>query len=417
MSTRKQYKKIVCAYSGGLDTSVMIPWLKEHYGAEIITYTGDLGQGEDLGSVKAKALRTGAAHAEVDDLQERFVREFIWPSVRASAVYEGQYPMHTALGRPLLAQRLVEVAEKYGADAVAHGCTAKGNDQVRFEVTIRSLGPQLGVVAPLREWEMLTREDEVDYAIERGIPIPITREKPYSIDQNIWGCAIECGEMEDLWNEPPDDAWQMTKDPSHAPKGSVEIVLSFEKGIPVAVDGRPMDGVELLNHLNDLAGTFGIGRMDMVENRVVGLKSREVYEAPAATLLLMAHTELERICLDRPTWHYKRQVSQDYANIIYEGKWFGPLRHALDGFIERTQATVTGDVRLRLSAGLARITGRRSPLSLYDTGLATYSEGDTFDRESATGFMELYSLSYRTVAAVRRNNQLNALPESDTRKA
>ena len=404
----KQYKKIVCAYSGGLDTSVMIPWLKEHYGAEIITYTGDLGQGEDLSGIKEKALRTGASHAEVDDLRERFVSEFIWPSVRASAVYEGQYPMHTALGRPLLAQRLVEVAEKYGADAVAHGCTAKGNDQVRFEVTIRSLGPQLGVVAPLREWEMLTREDEVDYAIERGIPIPITREKPYSIDQNIWGCAIECGEMEDTWVEPPDDAWQMTKDPSHAPKGSVEIVIAFEKGIPVAVDGRPMVGVKLLEYLNQLAGTFGIGRMDMVENRVVGLKSREVYEAPAAVLILMAHTELERITQDKPTWHYKRRVSQDYANLIYEGLWFGPLRHALDGFIERTQETVTGEVRIRLSAGLARITGRRSPFSLYDTGLATYSEGDTFDRTSATGFMELYSLSYRTVAAVRRANKLTA---------
>lgn len=412
---RKKYKKIVCAYSGGLDTSVMIPWLKEHYGAEIITYTGDLGQGEDLSGIREKALRTGAAHAVVDDLQDRFVQEFIWPSVRASAVYEGLYPMHTALGRPLLAQRLVEVAEEHGADAVAHGCTAKGNDQVRFEVTIRSLGPQLGVVAPLREWEMLTREDEVDYAVERGIPIPITREKPYSIDQNIWGCAIECGEMEDLWNEPPDDAWQMTKDPSHAPKGSVEIVLSFEQGIPVAVDGRPMGPVQLLEHLNQLAGTFGIGRIDMVENRVVGLKSREVYEAPAATLILMAHTELERICLDQPTWHMKRRLSQDYANVIYEGKWFGPLRHALDGFVERTQETLTGEVRLRLSAGLCRITGRKSRFSLYDTGLATYSEGDTFDRESATGFMELYSLSYRTVAAVRRANAMEALPDVDGR--
>lgn len=415
MSTRPKYKKIVCAYSGGLDTSVMIPWLKEHYGAEIITYTGDLGQGEDLGAVKAKALQTGAAHAVVDDLQERFVREFIVPSIRAGAVYEGQYPMHTALGRPLLAQRLVEVANEYGADAVAHGCTAKGNDQVRFEVTIRSLGPDLGIVAPLREWELLTREMEVDYAVERGISVPITREKPYSIDQNIWGCAIECGEMEDLWVEPPDDGWIMTQDPSHAPKGSVEMVLGFERGIPVTIDGRKMSPVALLKHLNRIAGTFGIGRIDMVENRVVGLKSREVYEAPAATLILMAHAELERITLDKPTFHYKRKLSQDYANIIYEGLWFGPLRHCLDGFIERTQETVTGEVRIRLSAGLARITGRRSDFSLYDTGLATYSEGDTFDRNSATGFMELYSLSYRTVAAVRRKNAMVALPDTDGR--
>ena len=401
----KRYQKIVCAYSGGLDTSVMVPWLKENYGAEVITYTGDLGQGDDLDAIKQKALNTGAVAAEVDDLRSRFVDEFIWPAVRAGALYEGQYPLHTALGRPLLAQRLVEVAEKYGADAVAHGCTGKGNDQVRFEVTARCLSPNIGIVAPLREWELLTREDEVDYAVERGIPIPITREKPYSIDQNLWGCAIECGEMEDLWAEPPADAWIMTKDPSHAAKGSVELVLRFEQGIPVAIDERPMDGVALIEYLNNLAGTFGVGRIDMVENRVVGLKSREVYEAPAATLIHMAHTELERICLDRPTFNYKQRVSQDYANIIYDGKWFGPLRECLEGFIARSQQTVTGEVRIRVSAGLARITGRRSPYSLYDDGLATYSHGDTFDRAAAEGFLKLYGLSYETFARVSRKSR------------
>ncbi|MFT4974362.1 MAG: argininosuccinate synthase [Myxococcota bacterium] len=401
----KQFKKIVCAYSGGLDTSVMIPWLRENYGAEIITYTGDLGQGDDLSGIRQKALNTGASAAEVDDLRDRFVREFIWPAVQASAVYEGQYPLHTALGRPLLAQRLVETAHKYGADAIAHGCTGKGNDQVRFELTSRGIDPSLGIVAPLREWELLTREDEVDYAVSRGISIPITREKPYSIDQNLWGCAIECGEMEELWAEPPDDAWIMTKDPSHAPKGSVELVLRFDKGIPVAIDDRPMNGVVLIEYLNNLAGTFGVGRIDMVENRVVGLKSREVYEAPAATLIHMAHTELERICLDRATFNYKRKISQDYANIIYDGMWFSPLRECLDQFIHHSQQTVTGEVRIRVSAGLARITGRRSPYSLYDDSLATYSAGDTFDRTAAEGFLKLYGLSVETVARVRRRSK------------
>ena len=395
--------KIVAAYSGGLDTSVMIPWLSENYGgAEIVTYTGDLGQGEDLEGIKAKALRTGAVAAYVDDLRERFVDEFIWPALRASAVYEGMYPLHTALGRPLLAQRLVEVAIEEGADAIAHGCTAKGNDQVRFEVAIRSLAPHLKIIAPLREWELTTRDAEVIYARERNIPIPVTLEKPYSIDQNIWGCAIECGEMEELWNEPPADAWIMTKDPSHAPKGSVEIVLGFHQGIPVSIDGRKMSGIELIEYLNELAGNFGVGRIDMVENRVVGLKSREIYEGPAATILHMAHTELERICLDRNTFDYKRRLSQDFANLVYDGAWFGPLREALQAFVTETQRTVTGEVRVRVSAGLARITGRRSQFSLYDGGLATYHEGDTFDRETAAGFMELFGLSYKTVAEVRR---------------
>ena len=403
-----QYKKIVCAYSGGLDTSVMIPWLKERYSAEIITYTGDLGQGEDLPAIRAKALNTGASIAVVDDLCARFTDEFIWHAVRASALYEGLYPLHTALGRPLLAARLVEVARAHGADAVAHGCTGKGNDQVRFEVTIRALAPELSIIAPLREWELVTREMEVDYAVARGISVPVTREKPYSIDRNLWGCAIECGEMEDLWVEPPPDAWMMTKDPSHAPKGSVELMLSFERGIPVALDGRPMGGVQLIRYLNDLAGEFGVGRIDMVENRVVGLKSREVYEAPAATLIHMAHTELERIVLDRETFHYKRKLSQDYANLIYNGTWFGPLRGCLDGFIEQSQKTLTGDVRIRVSAGLARITGRRSPFSLYDKGLATYSHGDTFDPKSAKGFLDLYSLPYRIIAEVNRQAEARA---------
>ncbi len=333
----------------------------------------------------------------------RFVDEFIWPSVKAGALYEGRYPLHTALGRPLLARRLVEVAREVGADAIAHGCTGKGNDQVRFEVTSRALAPDLGVVAPLREWDMLTRESEVDYAVERGIEIPITREKPYSIDQNLWGCAIECGEMEDLWNEPPADAWQMTQNPAEAPRGSTEIVLMFERGIPVAINGEAKDGVTLIEELNALASGYGVGRIDMVENRVVGLKSREVYEAPGATIIHMAHSSLERVCLDRPTFNAMRRVSQDFANIIYDGVWYGPLRECYAAFVDKANERLTGEVRLRVSAGLVQVVGRRSPYSLYDEGLATYSEGDTFKRESAEGFLALYGLSYRTVATVRRN--------------
>ena len=401
-SNHGRYKKIVCAYSGGLDTSVMIPWLRENYGAEIVTYTGDLGQGEDLTGIRAKALRTGASAAEVDDLQERFVREFIWPAVKAGALYEGQYPLHTALGRPLLARRLVEVARQHGADAIAHGCTGKGNDQVRFEVTSMALAPDLGVVAPLREWELLTREDEVDYAFARGIQVPITREKPYSIDQNLWGCAIECGEMENLWTEPPADAWQMTADPVEAPRGSTEVLIGFEAGVPVSVDGVAMGGVQLIRALNELAGRYGVGRIDMVENRVVGLKSREVYEAPGATLIHMAHLELERVCLDRATFNMMRRLSQDFANIIYDGVWFGPLRENLSAFFDQANQTINGEVRIRVSAGRAIVTGRRSATSLYDDGLATYSHGDTFDRTAAVGFLKLYGLGYRTVASVRR---------------
>ena len=399
--------KIVCAYSGGLDTSCMIPWLSEHYDAEIVTYTGDLGQGVDAEAIRAKALRTGASLAFVDDLRDRFLTEFCWPALRAGALYENQYPLHTALGRPLLAQRLCEVAEEVGADAIAHGCTAKGNDQIRFEVAAQCLAPHLKVIAPLRTWELRTREQEIDYALARNIELPITRDKPYSIDENIWGCAIECGEMENLWTEPPADVWRMTKDPAEAPKGSVEILVSFRDGLPVALDGESLPPVALMERLNELAGSYGVGRIDMVENRVIGLKSREVYEGPAAVVLHQAHRELERVVLDRPTAHYKARIAQDFATLIYDGLWFGPLREAMQAFINSTQDMVTGDVRLRLSAGLCRVVGRRSPFSLYDDGLATYSDGDTFDHTAAEGFMKLYGLSYRTWGRVRRRGGLS----------
>jgi len=394
--------KIVVAYSGGLDTSVMVHWLKARYDAEIITYTGDLGQGEDLDAVRAKALRTGASFAEVDDLRERFVTEFIWPSLQANALYEGRYPMHTSLGRPLLAQRLCEVADAHGADAIAHGCTGKGNDQVRFEVAAHCLAPHLKVLAPLRDWELTTRESELDYAQTHNIPVPVTKEKPYSIDQNLWGCATECGAMEDPWAEPPADAWQMTADPATAPSGSQVLTLGFTKGVPTHLDGAALDGVTLIDRLNTLAGRYGIGRTDMIENRVVGLKSREVYENPAAAVLVAAHRELEALVLDSATSRYKARVAHDFAELIYGGLWFGPLREALQAFVNATQAHVTGEVRVRLSAGSVQIAGRRSPFTLYDDGLATYSTGDTFDRAAAGGFLQLYGLPYRTWGKVRR---------------
>jgi len=393
--------KIVCAYSGGLDTSCMIPWLKENYDAEIVTYTGDLGDGSDLEAVQDKAIRTGASEAHVDDLRARFVAEFVGPALQAGALYEGIYPLHTALGRPLLAQRLCEVAEQVGAEAIAHGCTGKGNDQVRFEVAAQSLSPHLKVIAPLREWELHTREDEIDYARERGIEVEVSREKPYSIDENLWGCAIECGEMEDLWAEPPADVWRMTSDPTTA-SGHTEISLTFHRGLPVALDGEVLDGVTLISRLNTMAGHYGIGRIDVVENRVVGLKSREVYEGPAAVVLHHAHRELERVVLDRATSLYKDKVSLDFARLIYDGLWFSPLRESLQAFIRETQQPMSGEIRVKLSAGLAQITGRRSQYSLYDEGLATYSDGDTFDRTAATGFLKLYGLTYRTVGRVRR---------------
>lgn len=403
--TLETHVKIVCAYSGGLDTSVMVPWLAEHYNAEIITYTGDLGQpGTDLESIRTKALATGAAQAVVDDLRLRFVQEFCFPALQAGALYEGTYPMHTALGRPLLAQRLCEVADAHGADAIAHGCTGKGNDQVRFEVAAQCLAPHLKVLAPLREWELTTREAEIAYAEDRNIPIPVSKEKPYSIDENIWGCAIECGEMEDLWAEPPSDVWRMTADPAHAPKGSTEIVLSFRSGAPVAINGTEQTPVEVVSTLNELAGRYGYGRMDMVENRVVGLKSREVYEGPAALVLHEAHRELERLVLDRATSHYKAKLAHDFANLVYGGLWFGPLREAMQAFVSQTQQNVTGDVRMRITAGSARIIGRRSPYSLYDDGLATYSEGDTFERDAAVGFLQIYGLPYRTWGRVKRQH-------------
>ncbi|MEO5929504.1 MAG: argininosuccinate synthase [Candidatus Kapaibacterium sp.] len=388
--------KIALAYSGGLDTSVMVKWLQENYGAEVVTVTGDLGQKKELIGIEDKARSLGVTSAHVMDLKDRFVDEYVFPALKAGALYEGIYPMATALGRPLLAQTLVEIARKEGCNAVAHGCTGKGNDQVRFEATVAALAPDLTVLAPVRSWEFKSREDEIAYCEEHGIQVSATRVSPYSIDENLWGTSIECGVLEDPMVEPPADAYQRTVSPFDAPDEVTYVMIEFEKGIPVALNGRRMKGSELIDALNEIAGANGIGRIDMVENRLVGIKSREIYEAPAAVALHFAHTELERLTLDKEVAHYKAKVAQDYANLIYNGLWFSPLKSALDGFIEQTQQTVNGMVKLKFYKGNLTIAGRTSPNSLYDTGLATYTDEDSFDHKASEGFIKIFSLPLKT---------------------
>lgn len=392
--------KIVVAYSGGLDTSVMVKWLKDHYDAEIITFTGDLGQSKELVGLEQKALNSGASKSYIIDLTKEFLEEYAFPALRAGAMYEEAYPMACSLGRPLLAKALVEVARKEGANMVAHGCTGKGNDQVRFEVSVGALAPDLGNLAPLRTWEFKSREEEIDYAKEHNIPVSVTKDNPYSIDDNIWGTAIECGVLEDPMVEPPADAYLHTVAPENAPDESELVMIEFEKGIPVAVNGKEMDSVSLVRLLNEIGGRNGIGRIDMIENRLVGIKSREVYEAPAATILHFAHKELERITLEKSVAHYKVKIAQEYSDLIYNGLWFTPLREALQSFIDKTQEHVTGLVKVRLYKGTVRISGRTSPYSLYDPALATYTAEDQFDHTASEGFIKIYGLPYKTINRV-----------------
>jgi argininosuccinate synthase len=394
--------KIVVAYSGGLDTSVMVKWLQEKYGnAEVITATGDLGQRKELQGVKEKALATGAARAFVRDLREEFVRDYVLPALRMGAMYEGAYPMATSLGRPLLSKYLVEVAREEGATVVAHGCTGKGNDQVRFEVSVAALAPDLKVLAPLRDWEFKSREEEMEYARKKGIPVGITAAHPYSIDENLWGTAVECGVLEDPMVEPPADAYQRTVDPALAPDAPEYIELEFVEGVPLALNGKEMNAVDLIQRVNDVAGSHGVGRIDLVENRLVGIKSREIYEAPAAVVLQFAHTELERLTLDRDTFTMKSRLAIEYANLVYNGLWFTPLRKALDAFVNETQKTVTGTVRVRLYKGTTAIAGRSSRYSLYSPELATYTSEDTFDHKASEGFITIYGLPVKTYHQVQ----------------
>jgi argininosuccinate synthase len=392
--------KVVLAYSGGLDTSVAIKWLEERYGLKVITFTLDIGSVSDLESIRQKALRVGALRALVFDGRETFVRSFVFPALQADAVYEGQYPLATALGRPLIAQLLVETARKEGATVVAHGCTGKGNDQVRIDVGVAALAPELKVIAPAREWNM-TREQTIEYAEAHHIPVPITRASPYSIDENLWGRSIECGVLEDTWNEPPDDVFLWTKPPDKTPARPAYLEIGFDQGIPVSLDQRKLDGVTLVQRVHDLAAQHGVGRLDHVENRLVGIKSREVYEAPAATVLLKAHQALEDLVLAKEQIRFKAKVAAEYADLIYNGLWFTGLRQDLAAYVESTQRYVTGTVRLKLLKGNCQIVGRKSPYSLYDYSLATYDKGDAFDQSAAPGFIHIWGLPARTQARVQ----------------
>jgi len=393
-------EKVVMAYSGGLDTSVAIRWIKEKYNIEVITLTIDVGGERDLRSAQEKALKVGALKALVVDAKETFVRNFLFPTLQASAIYQGQYPLATALARPLMAKLLADTAREEGASAVAHGCTGKGNDQVRFDVAISTLAPHLKIIAPAREWGM-TREETMDYARRYDIPVPITSASPYSIDENLWGRSIECGVLEDPWMEPPDDVFQWTRSPKDTPDEPVYIEIDFEKGIPVSLDGREMDGISLIQKLNKLGGEYGVGRIDHIEDRLVGIKSREIYEAPAATLLLTAHRSLESMTLSKEQLRFKQKVAAEYADLIYNGLWFCSLHQDLSAYIRSSQQYVSGTVRLKLLKGNHSVIGRKSRYSLYRHELATYDKGDIFDQSASLGFIDIWGLPVRVQAQVQ----------------
>jgi argininosuccinate synthase len=387
-------KTVVLAYSGGLDTSVAVRWLSDR-GYDVIAYMADVGQGGDFNRLKKRAMSAGAVKVVVEDLKDEFAKDFVFQSLKAGAVYESNYLLATALSRPIIAKGLVETAKKEKAGAVAHGCTGKGNDQVRFEVTAMALAPKLKILAPLREWDMNSRDEEIEYAKEKNIDIDVTRKSPYSLDRNIWGISIECGMLEDPWNEPPQDAYKMTQDPKKAPNNAVYVEIEFKKGCPVSLNGKKLGPVDLIVKLNEIGGKNGVGRTDLVENRLVGIKSREIYEAPAGWILHKAHKELEALVLDRELLHFKEGISLKYADLIYYGLWFTPLKKALDGFINETQKNVSGTVRVKLLKGSAGVTARKSPYSLYKKEMATYEPGDKFDRSVAEGFIKVWGMPYK----------------------
>jgi len=387
-------ERVVLAYSGGLDTSVIIKWLTRK-GYEVIAYMGDVGQGSDFATYKKRALETGAVKVIVDDLRDKFVDDFVFKALKANAVYEDGYLLATALSRPIIARGLVDTAHKEKAGFVAHGCTGKGNDQVRFEVTIRSLDPSLKILAPVREWELKTRSEEIDYAKKNKIPIDVTKKKPYSLDVNLWGISIESGKLEDPYHEPDEDIYQLTKGVDKARAKPAYVQIEFKHGVPVKLDGKSLGGVSLISKLSKIAGDAGVGRSDMVENRLVGIKSREIYEAPAGWTLLAAHKALESLVLDRETLHFKEAMAHKYAELTYYGLWYTPLKSALDKFVEETQKKVNGTVRVKLYKGMCSVVGRKSPDSMYKKELATYEEGDKFDQSLSKGFIELWGLPYR----------------------
>ena len=381
----------VLAYSGGLDTSALIPYLRETRDMDVVAALVDVGRAKDLESLRQRALDAGAVDAVVIDAKDEFVRDFVLPALAANALYEEKYPLVSALSRPLISKKMVQVAQERGATFIAHGCTAKGNDQVRFDVSIRCLDPGITVLGPAREWNM-TRPQLLDYVAARGIEIPLTKKNPFSIDENVWGRTIECGELEDPWVAPPEEAFTVTVDPRRAPDEGVETIVTFDKGVPVALDGVAMEPSALIDSIDALGGAHGFGRIDMMENRLVGIKSREIYETPGALALIMAHKEVEDLVLTRDLLHFKRGVEQRLADMIYDGQWFSPLADSLRAFVSHTQARVTGDARLLFYKGSCSVRGRRSPYSLYVEELATYGEGDRFSHESAKGFIELWGL-------------------------
>ena len=397
--------KVVLAYSGGLDTSVAIRWLKENYDLEVVALTIDVGNERDFTVIKEKALKVGAVKAVVIDSKELFVNHFIFPALKADALYEGQYPLATALSRPLIGKLLVDVAREEGAVAVSHGSTGKGNDQVRIEVSVNALAPDLKIIAPAREWGM-TREETIEYAGRYDIPVPVTVSSPYSIDENLWGRSIECGVLEDPWVEPPEDAFAWTKSPKEAPDTPGYVEIGFEQGVPVAIDGKKMGGVTLIRALSEMAGSHGVGRVDLVENRLVGIKSREIYEAPAAMVLLQAHQSLQALTLSKEQTRFKQKVAIEYADLVYNGLWFTSLHEDLAACIQSSQRYVTGTVRLKLFKGTYTVVGRKSPYSLYSYGLATYDKDDVFDQSAAAGFIHIWGLPVKTQAQIQGTGRL-----------
>ncbi|AGA68114.1 argininosuccinate synthase [Desulfitobacterium dichloroeliminans LMG P-21439] len=399
-------KKVVLAYSGGLDTSIIIPWLKENYGYEVIAMAADLGQGEELEPLHEKAIKSGASKLYIENLQEEFVTDFIYPTLKAGAIYEGKYLLGTSFARPLIAQRLVEIAEKEGAVAIAHGATGKGNDQVRFELAVKALNPDLEIIAPWRIWDIKSREDAIDYAVERGIPVPVTKDRPYSMDRNVWHLSHEGGDLEDPWNEPKKDLYLLGVSPEDAPDQAEYVELDFEQGIPVSLNGEKLGPVQLLEALNAIGGKHGIGIVDMVENRLVGMKSRGVYETPGGAILYTAHQALEHLTLDRLTLHYKEQIALKYAELVYDGVWFSPLREALDAFVDVTQKNVTGTVRLKLYKGNCSLAGTKSPYSLYSEEFATFGRDGVYNQKDAEGFINLFGLPLKVRALMEKKSGL-----------
>lgn len=401
-------KKVVLAYSGGLDTSVIIPWLKENYGCEVIAMCADVGQGDELAPVREKAIKSGASKVYIEDLTAEFVEGYVWPTLKAGAVYEGKYLLGTSFARPIIAKALVDIALKEGADAICHGATGKGNDQVRFELTVKALAPHLKIIAPWRVWNIRSREDAIDYAEKHGIPVPVTKSRPYSMDRNIWHLSHEGADLENPANAPKDDVYMITTPPEKAPDAPLYIELGFEKGIPVSVDGVKMDAVSLLTKLNDIGAANGIGIADMVENRLVGMKSRGVYENPGGAILYYAHRELEYLTLDRATLHYKEQVAIKYAELVYDGMWFAPLREALDAFVNSTQENVTGTVRLKLYKGNIMSAGSQSPYSLYNEKIVTFGDSEElYNHGDAEGFINLFGLPLKVRAMMKAEAKKN----------